>query len=115
MIDELHVMKEALQSNPQQSRLAIGTWNVTSLVGKEHVLVHEVERYQLDIVRFSLTHGLGSETSFLDRGWTLFQTGLGLCGYIGMLLGVSPLMVTPLCYWETSTLTRATTARCGVV
>lgn len=49
--------------------------------------MHEVERYQLDIVRLSSTHGLGSETSFLDRGWTLFQTGLGLCGYIGMLLG----------------------------
>jgi len=34
--------------DPRRRRLVLGTWNVTSLVGKEPELVREVERYQLD-------------------------------------------------------------------
>ncbi|KAK3572793.1 hypothetical protein QTP86_007398 [Hemibagrus guttatus] len=37
-----------------------GTWNVTSLGGKEPKLVREVERYRLEIVRLASTHNLGS-------------------------------------------------------
>ncbi|KAI3371629.1 hypothetical protein L3Q82_024196, partial [Scortum barcoo] len=36
--------------NPWTKTLAIGTWNVTSLGGKEPELVREVERYRLEIV-----------------------------------------------------------------
>ncbi|KAL3999284.1 ornithine decarboxylase [Sarotherodon galilaeus] len=63
-------------TDPQLPRLAIGTWNVTSLVWKEPEPVREVERYQLDIVGLSSTHGLGSGTSLLERGWTLSQSGV---------------------------------------
>ena len=54
--------------------LAMGTWNVTSLGGKEPVLVREVERYQLEIVGLASTHSLGCGTQLLERGWTLFYS-----------------------------------------
>ncbi|KAM8749158.1 craniofacial development protein 2-like [Acanthopagrus schlegelii] len=56
--------------------LAMGTWNVTSLGGKEPELVREVERYRLEIVGLSSTHSLGSGTELLERGWTLFYSGV---------------------------------------
>ncbi|KAI3353576.1 hypothetical protein L3Q82_020098 [Scortum barcoo] len=42
--------------NPWTKTLAIGTWNVTSLGGKEPELVREVERYRLEIVGLTSTH-----------------------------------------------------------
>ncbi|KAK3545106.1 hypothetical protein QTP70_000614 [Hemibagrus guttatus] len=56
--------------------LAFGTWNVTSLGGKEPELVKEVERYWLEIVGLASTHSLGSGTLPLERGWTLFFSGV---------------------------------------
>ncbi|KAK3554961.1 hypothetical protein QTP86_001863 [Hemibagrus guttatus] len=47
--------------------LAFGTWNVTSLWGKEPELVREVERYRLEIVGLASTHSLGSGTQLLER------------------------------------------------
>ncbi|TWW70652.1 hypothetical protein D4764_17G0001350 [Takifugu flavidus] len=62
-----------LQEGP---KLALGTWNVTSLVGKEPELVREVEKFRLDIVGLTSTHGKGSGTSLLERGWTLYHYGV---------------------------------------
>ncbi|KAI3352796.1 hypothetical protein L3Q82_019234 [Scortum barcoo] len=53
-----------------------GTWNVTSLGGKEPELVREVERYRLEIVGLTSTHSLGSGTQLLERGWTLHYSGV---------------------------------------
>ncbi|TKS65417.1 Craniofacial development protein 2 p97 bucentaur protein [Collichthys lucidus] len=64
------------RSDPRLQKLALGTWNVTSLAGKEPELVHEVERYRLDIVGLASTHSVGSGTSFLERGWTLYHSGV---------------------------------------
>ncbi|KAK3529991.1 hypothetical protein QTP86_009376 [Hemibagrus guttatus] len=61
---------------PWTKNLAFGTWNVTSLGGKEPKLVREVERYQLEIIRLTSTHNLGSGTQLLERGWTLFYSGV---------------------------------------
>ncbi|KAK5902677.1 hypothetical protein CesoFtcFv8_007911 [Champsocephalus esox] len=36
----------------------------------------EVERYQLDLVGLTSTHSVGSGTLLLDRGWTLFFSGV---------------------------------------
>ena len=38
--------------------------------------MREVERYQLDLVGLTSTHSLGSGTVLLDRGWTLFFSGV---------------------------------------
>ncbi|KAI3355454.1 hypothetical protein L3Q82_018290 [Scortum barcoo] len=63
--------------NPWTKTLAIGTWNVTSLLGgKEPELVREVERYRLEIVGLTSTHSLGSGTQLLERGWTLHYSGV---------------------------------------
>ncbi|KAI3362743.1 hypothetical protein L3Q82_001807 [Scortum barcoo] len=62
--------------NPRTKTLAIGTWNVTSLGGKEPELVREVERYRLEIVGLTSTHSLGSGTQLLERGWTLHYSGV---------------------------------------
>ena len=56
--------------DPRLLKLALGMWNVTSLLEKEPELVCEVEQFQLNIVRLTSTHGLGSGTSLLERGWT---------------------------------------------
>ena len=40
--------------------LAMGTWNVTSLGGKEPELVREVEQYRLEIVGLTSMHSLDS-------------------------------------------------------
>ncbi|KAK3569395.1 hypothetical protein QTP86_027811 [Hemibagrus guttatus] len=56
--------------------MAFGTWNVTSLGGKEPELVREVEWYWLEIVGLASTHSLGSGTQLLERGWTLFFSGV---------------------------------------
>ncbi|KAK3519708.1 hypothetical protein QTP70_002679 [Hemibagrus guttatus] len=62
---------------PWTKNLAFGTWNVTSLGGGgEPELVREVERYWLETVRLSSTHSLGSGTQLLERGWTLFFSGV---------------------------------------
>ncbi|XDV44745.1 hypothetical protein PO909_012985 [Leuciscus waleckii] len=54
----------------------VGTWNVTSLAGKEPEIVCEVERYRIEIVGITSTHGLGSGTTLLERGWTLYHSGV---------------------------------------
>ncbi|KAK3555889.1 hypothetical protein QTP86_029801, partial [Hemibagrus guttatus] len=61
---------------PWTKNLAFGTWNVTSLGGKEPELVREVERYRLEIVGLASTHSLGSGIQLLERGWTLFFSGV---------------------------------------
>uniref|UniRef100_A0A8C6LI15 Endonuclease/exonuclease/phosphatase domain-containing protein n=1 Tax=Nothobranchius furzeri TaxID=105023 RepID=A0A8C6LI15_NOTFU len=64
------------ESDPQLQKLALGTWNVAFLVGKEPELVCEVERFRLDIVGLTSTQGSGSGTSFLERGWTFYHSGV---------------------------------------
>ena len=64
------------RADHRQHRLALGTWNVTSLAGKEPELVQEVERYQLDIVGLTSTHSKGSGTKLLEKGWTLSFSGV---------------------------------------
>ncbi|TWW81730.1 R2DM Retrovirus-related Pol polyprotein from type II retrotransposable element [Takifugu flavidus] len=64
------------RSDPRLHKLALGTWNVTSLVGKEPELVREVEKFRLDIVGLTSTHSKGSGTSLLERGWTLYHSGV---------------------------------------
>ncbi|TWW57747.1 R2DM Retrovirus-related Pol polyprotein from type II retrotransposable element [Takifugu flavidus] len=64
------------RSDSRLHKLALGTWNVTSLVGKEPELVREVEKFRLDIVGLTSTHGKGSGTSLLERGWTLYHSGV---------------------------------------
>ena len=48
------------RSDPRLQKLALGTWNVTSLVGKEPELMREVEKFRLDIVGLTSTHSVGS-------------------------------------------------------
>ncbi|KAK3534104.1 hypothetical protein QTP86_002215 [Hemibagrus guttatus] len=43
---------------------------------KEPELVREVERYRLEIVGLASMHSLGSGTQLLERGWTLFYSGV---------------------------------------
>ena len=59
------------QPDPWTRKLALGTWNVPLLAGKEPEIVCEVDRFRLEIVGITSTHGLGSGTTLLERGWTL--------------------------------------------
>ncbi|KAK3510810.1 hypothetical protein QTP70_022733 [Hemibagrus guttatus] len=55
-----------------------GFWDIECHLtgGKEPELVREVERYRLEIVGLASTHSLGSGTQLLERGWTLFFSGV---------------------------------------
>ena len=44
--------------------------------GKAPELVREVKRYQLEIVGLASMHSLDSRTELLERGWTLFYSGV---------------------------------------
>ena len=68
--------REPWRSDPRLQKLALGTWNVTSLAGKELELVEEAERFRLDIVGLTSTHSSGSGTQVLERGWTLSLAGV---------------------------------------
>ena len=70
----------------------MGTWNVTSLGEKEPELVWEVERYRLEIVGLTSTHNQGSGTQLLQRGWTLFYSGVarGERHQAGVVLLIAP-------------------------
>nr|XP_054587806.1 uncharacterized protein LOC129153071 [Nothobranchius furzeri] len=68
--------REPWRSDPRTRKLVFGTWNATSLAGKEQELVAEVERYRLDIVGLTSTHSIGSGTQVLERGWTLSFAGV---------------------------------------
>ncbi|KAI3376172.1 hypothetical protein L3Q82_016695 [Scortum barcoo] len=60
------VVKGPRRPNPWTKTLAIGTWNVTSLGGKEPELVmREVERYRLEIVGLTSTQAWALEPSSL--------------------------------------------------
>lgn len=78
------------QNRPRWQRLALG--NVTSLWGKELELVQEDECYHLDLVGLTSTHSLSSRTTLLDRGWTLFFSGVvqGMRCWAGVGILTSP-------------------------
>ncbi|KAK0155246.1 Craniofacial development protein 2 [Merluccius polli] len=92
------------RSDPRLQKLALGTWNVTSLVGKKPELVRKVEKFRLDIVGLTSTHSKGSGTSLLERGWTLFHSGVatgerrraGVAILIAPRLGACMLVFTPV-------------------
>ena len=44
--------------------------------GKVPELVREVERFRLEIIGLASTHSLCSGTELLERGWTLFYSGV---------------------------------------
>ena len=52
-------------------KLAVGTLNVTSWMGKEPDLMQEVEIYRLDIVGLTSIYSSCSGTNYLERDWTL--------------------------------------------
>lgn len=66
----------ALSSDHWWTKLACGTWNVSSLVGQEPEVIHEAERFQLDLVGLTSMLRAGSGTCNLEGVWTLYW-GLG--------------------------------------
>ena len=77
---------------PGLQRLTLGAWNVTSLGGKEPELVREVGCYRLDLVGLTSTQSVGSGSKLLDRGWTLFFSGVakGVRCWVGVGILTSP-------------------------
>ena len=92
------------RTDPRLQKLALGTWNVTSLGGKEPELVREVEKFRLDVVGLTSTHSKGSGTSPLERGWSLFHSGVaagerrraGVALLVAPWLSASVLEFTPV-------------------
>lgn len=53
---------------PWYCRLALGTWNISSLASKGPKLVQEMEQYQLERIRLTSTHGTGSGIKLMEGG-----------------------------------------------
>ena len=66
------------RNREREQKLHIGTWNATSLTGKEPELVDEAIRYLLDIVGVSSTKRKGNGTLVLNKRWQLFYSGVDL-------------------------------------
>ena len=60
--------------DPRVTKLVVGTWNVTSLMGKELDFVSEVERYRQDIVVLPSAYSKGFGINLLKRDWTLYHS-----------------------------------------
>ena len=77
------------RNREREQKLHSGTWNVTSLTGKEPELVDETIRYRLDIVGVSSTKRKGNETLALNKRWQLFyscvDSGLHAQAGVGIL------------------------------
>ena len=68
--------RKCYRNREREQKLHIGTWNVTSLTGKEAELVDEAIRYRLDIIEVSSTKRKGTETLILKKRWQLFYSGV---------------------------------------
>ena len=68
--------RKCYRNREREQKLHIGTWNVTSLTGKESELVDEAIRYRLDIVGVSFTKRKGHGTLVLHKRWQLFYSGV---------------------------------------
>ncbi|CAM4456622.1 unnamed protein product [Leuciscus chuanchicus] len=49
---------------------------ISSTHNQEPEIVREVQRFRLEIVGITCTHGLGSGTTLLERGWTFHHSGV---------------------------------------
>jgi hypothetical protein len=79
----------------------IGTWNVSSLTGKDLELVEEAARYRLDIVGISSTKQKGSRTVDLSDGWKLFLSGVApqMSAQAGVGILTSPRLADRVLEW----------------
>lgn len=68
-------------------------------MGKELELVREVERFQLDVVGLTSMHGQGSETSLVERSWTLFHFGVAQLGACTLEFTPVDKRVASHCLW----------------
>jgi exonuclease III len=80
----------------------VGTWNVTSLFGKEKELVEEAIRYRLEIVGVSSTKRKGNGQLVLDHGWQFFHAGVDpeLRAQAGVGILTSPRLAEGVLEWK---------------
>ncbi len=70
---------KARATTTRSSIMETGSWDMECHLtggGKEPELVREVERYRLEIVGLTSTHSLGSGAQLLEKGGTLFYSGV---------------------------------------
>ena len=84
--------RKCTRVGPNSWNLAIGNWNVSSLIGKEQELVCQAQQYRLDIVGISSTKRRGSVTVELNGGWKILYSGVdaAMSAQAGVGLLVSP-------------------------
>ncbi|CAF4821140.1 unnamed protein product [Rotaria sp. Silwood1] len=82
--------------------MKIGTWNVTSLTGKEFELIEEAKKYQLDILGISSTKRKGQGTLALNNGWQLFYSGVDQSTHAqaGVAILLNPLLADAVLEWK---------------
>ena len=69
-------VRKCCRNREREQKLHIGTWNVTSLTGKEPELVDEAIRCRLGIAGVLFTKRKGSGTLILNKRWQHFYSGV---------------------------------------
>ncbi|CAF1534892.1 unnamed protein product [Adineta ricciae] len=80
----------------------IGTWNVTSLNGKEVEVVEEAQKYHLDILGISSTKRKGKGSITLNNGWQLYYSGVDTTTFAqaGVAILVNPRLIDSIIEWK---------------
>ena len=85
-----------------QSKLNTGTWNVTTLNGKEVEIVEEARKNRLDILGISSTKKKGKGSFNLKNGWQLFYSGIDTSVYAqaGVTIMIGPNLADAVLEWK---------------
>ncbi|CAF3932499.1 unnamed protein product [Rotaria sp. Silwood1] len=90
------------QKRQHQHKINIGTWNVTSLTGKEIELAEEAQKYTLDILGISSTKRKGKGSLILNNGWQLYYSGVDSTIYAqaGVAILIHPRLIDSVLEWK---------------
>ena len=82
--------------------MKIGTWNVTSLTGKEIELIEEAKKYQLDILGISSTKQAGNGPLILNNGGQLSYSSVDptIHARAGVAILLHPRLIDKVLEWR---------------
>ncbi|CAF4583492.1 unnamed protein product, partial [Rotaria sp. Silwood2] len=100
--DTFSTNKHRKRQQQHQHKINIGTWNVTSLTGKEMEVVEEAQKYHLDILGISSTKRKSKGSLTLNNGCQLYYSGVDTTTYAQAWVAilVNPRLAESIVEWK---------------